>query len=178
MWPCNIRGLPSSPNFPNLGPTVYAPIRATVPPRAWTTPLPATSCQKTERGLKKQLSIGVNQYISLVNLVPRAFLHREEGGLTVGSPSARRRKALATRLLFCMYAQIVSPIDDLHSRDQRPYWFLKAKGKICIKMEFNYSVVVLFHQNGHRFFLSAFQYGRHDVMWKRSVQTTWWDSGD
>ena len=53
---------------------------------------------------------------------------------------------------------LINSIDRFHSRDQRPYWFNETKESIYIKIEFNSQRVSLVHQ-----------YGRRDVMWKRSI---------
>ena len=56
-----------------------------------------------------------------------------------------------------------------HSRDQHLCKFIGIKESVYIRKEFNSHRISLEHQNGRRFIALGRKYGRHDVMWKYTI---------
>ena len=62
-----------------------------------------------------------------------------------------------------------SGVERFHSRDQHLRKFMGTKESVYIRKEINSHRISLEHQHGRRFFVLGHQYGRRDVMWKRSI---------
>ena len=60
-------------------------------------------------------------------------------------------------------------IERFHSRGQRLCKFNGTKKNVYIRKEFNSHRICLKHQHGRPFIVLEHQYGRFDVMWKRSI---------
>ena len=58
-----------------------------------------------------------------------------------------------------------------HSRDQHICKFIGPKESVYIRKEFSSLRIGLGHQNGRRFIVLEHQYGRRDVIRKRSIIT-------
>jgi len=63
-------------------------------------------------------------------------------------------------------------IERFHSRVQHLYKFIGTKESVCIRKEFISHTIVLVHQHGRRFMVLEYQYGRRDVIRKRSIAAT------
>ena len=66
---------------------------------------------------------------------------------------------------------VLDPIERFHSRDQHLCKFIETKGSVYIRKEFNSLRICLVHQHGRHFIVLEHQYGRRDVMWKRSIKS-------
>ena len=60
-------------------------------------------------------------------------------------------------------------IERFHSRDKHLCKFIATKENVYIRKEFNSQRIFSVHQHGRRFVVLEHQYGRRDVMWKRSI---------
>ena len=60
-------------------------------------------------------------------------------------------------------------MERFHSRDQHLCKFMRTKESVYIRKEINSHRTGLEHQHGRRFIVLEYQYGRHDVMLKRSI---------
>ena len=60
-------------------------------------------------------------------------------------------------------------IERFHSRDQHLCKFMGTKESVYIREEINSHRIDLEHQHGCRFIVLGHQYGRREVMWKRSI---------
>ena len=59
-----------------------------------------------------------------------------------------------------------------HSRGQHLCKVIGTKESVCIRKEFNSHRTGWGHKHGHRFIVLGHKYGRHDVMWKHTIQGT------
>ena len=60
-------------------------------------------------------------------------------------------------------------IERFYSRGQHLCKFIGTKESVYIRKEFNSQRIFLVDQHGRRFIVLEHQYGRRDVMWKRSI---------
>ena len=63
----------------------------------------------------------------------------------------------------------VLDIERFHSRGQHLCKFMGTKESVYIRKESNSHRIGVEHQHGRRFIVLGHQYGRRDVMWKRSI---------
>ena len=49
------------------------------------------------------------------------------------------------------------------------------KESVEVNKKFNFYWIGFEHQHGRRFIVLVHQYGRRDVMWKRSICSRWYD---
>ena len=60
-------------------------------------------------------------------------------------------------------------IERFHSRGKHLCKFIGTKESVYIRKDFNSQRIFSVHQHGRRFIVLEHQYGRRDVMWKRTI---------
>ena len=79
----------------------------------------------------------------------------------------------AARNLYCPF--IISQshaLECFHSRGQHLCKCIGTKESVCIRKELNSHRIFLVEQHGRRFIVFGHQYGRRDVMWKHSLNSS------